>query len=86
MQHQRITVGVVEERHVADACVERLACELDAFALELRPRRADIWDAQRDVVRVRCERETDLSRIPHREAELTGPALEASGGDVTVEA
>src|SRR3712207_7975184 len=38
VQHQVVAVGIGEERHVADARVQDVAHELDALALELRPR------------------------------------------------
>lgn len=47
MEHQRVSVRVLEERHVADAGVRRLAVEDDALLLELDPRGLDVGDAQR---------------------------------------
>src|SRR5205823_9353544 len=45
VQHQRVAVGVVEERHVADAGVQDLAPELDALGLELPSRLRDVRHA-----------------------------------------
>ena len=38
VEHQGVAVGILEERHVADARVEGLAVELDALRLELGAR------------------------------------------------
>ena len=45
VQHQRVPVRILEERHVADAGVDGLAVELDALGLELRAGGGDIGDA-----------------------------------------
>src|SRR5215210_3057270 len=71
MQHQSVAVGVVEERHMADAGVEDLALELDASALELPPGLLDARDAQRDVRRVRArELLADVRRVDEVEADV----------------
>ena len=50
VEHQRVAVGVAEERHVAHARVERVAGEGHALRLERRARRFDVVDVQRDRV------------------------------------
>jgi hypothetical protein len=70
---------------VAHAGVEGLADELDAVRLELGAGRGDVGNAQRDVVRVRRERKTDLLGLPDAERHLSACHLEASGGHVTIE-
>ena len=50
VEHQRVAVGVAEERHVADARVEHLAVEAHAARFERRARRRDVVDVQRDRV------------------------------------
>ena len=55
MQHERVPLGVLEERHVADTGVADLAEELDAGLLELRALRRDVGNTKRDVRGVRCE-------------------------------
>jgi len=45
VEHERIPVGIAEERHVADAGVEDLALERDPAALELLPRLGDVGAA-----------------------------------------
>ena len=52
VEHQRVSVGIVEERHAAHAGVEDLAVELDAPLLERAPSRLDVVDVQRDRVPV----------------------------------
>jgi hypothetical protein len=42
VEHQRIAVGIAEERHVADARVEDVAVELDPLGLELLARLGDV--------------------------------------------
>jgi len=42
VEHQVVAVGVGEQRHVADAGIERVACELDALGLELGAGGGDI--------------------------------------------
>ena len=81
VEHERVPVRVVEDRHVADAGVERLGDELDALRLERPLRRLDVGDAERDRRGVRAfELPADVRRIDEVEgdvlAELVlGPAL-----------
>ena len=49
VQCQRVPVGIGEEGHVADACVQRLANELDPLFLQLGPSGCDVRDPQSDV-------------------------------------
>ena len=49
VEHQRVAVGVGEERHVADARVEGVAAKRHAARLERRARGGDVLDVQ-------CER------------------------------
>src|SRR4051794_26305134 len=53
VQHQRVPVGIAEERHMANARVERVALERAPARLEVGARLRDVGDAQRDVCRVR---------------------------------
>src|SRR5205823_14430229 len=55
MQHQRVPVWVLENGHVADAAVHRLAEELDPLRLEPSARLVDAIDVERDRVRVAVE-------------------------------
>lgn len=48
MQHQRVAVGVLEEGHVADAGVERVAAELHAARLQLGACLRDVRHVQRE--------------------------------------
>src|SRR5690242_3296619 len=48
VEHEAVSVGIVERRHVADAGVVRLVGELDAAGLELLARLGDVCNAQRD--------------------------------------
>ncbi len=55
VQHQRVALGVGEDRHVADAGVDRLAEEDDALRLQLRAVARDVVGVERDRVRVGAE-------------------------------
>ena len=44
MQEEGVAVGILEERHLADGGLERLAVELDAFRLELGAHLVDVVD------------------------------------------
>jgi hypothetical protein len=50
VEHERVAVRIGEERHVADAGVERVAPERHAARLELGPRALDVVDVQRDGI------------------------------------
>src|SRR5438105_9250345 len=78
MEHERVAVRVVEERHVTDPGVEDLALELDALRLELAARLGDVGHTEGDVVRVRGEGNADLLRLPNGERHLAGAHLEAA--------
>src|SRR3954451_9347633 len=82
VQHERVPVGILEEGHVADARVERLAGELDAARLELVARFGHVGHPQRYVRRVRAlERRADVLHLQEVDAdvlaelELGEPAL-----------
>src|SRR6478736_4642942 len=67
----------MQEGHVADAGVDRLAGELDAVLLERGSRLGHVRNAQRDAVVVRLERQPHPLGLPHAERDLAGPHLEA---------
>jgi hypothetical protein len=50
VKHQHVAGGILEDRHVADAAVDRLALELDAPLLELGARRLDFVDEDGDEI------------------------------------
>src|SRR4051794_2932112 len=76
VQHQRVAVGIVEERHVAHAGVEDVAVELDAAALELRARGGHVLDVQREVVGVRLElADAHLLRVHDAQCDRAGLEL-----------
>src|SRR5215211_6816374 len=55
MQDDRVPIGILEEAHMADAGVVRLALEPDAFRLQLAPGLGNIGDANRKAADVRPE-------------------------------
>ncbi len=55
MKNQDVPVRIVEEPHVADARVHRLAEELDSRLLEPPARRSDIRHTKSDSGRIRRE-------------------------------
>ena len=80
MEHQVVAIGILEERHVADARVEGLAEELDALRLELGARGGDVLDVQRDVrVLLRRELDPERGRLVDAEARLADPELAVGG-------
>src|SRR5438477_8416927 len=73
VQHELVAVRVLEDRHVADAAVERrlVEVELDALRLELLLRRLDVRHPQRDRARVRpLERLADVLHLQEVEADV----------------
>src|SRR5438067_2792613 len=75
MQKQRVAVGILEERHAADARLDRLAVELHAFRLELGARGVDVGHAQREPGRRRRELLADARRIEDVERHLAAAEL-----------
>src|SRR5436853_4561202 len=75
VQHQRVSVGVVEEGQVADARVDRLAGELDALRLEGCACSGDVGDAQREAAEAGGERLTLACGIEDVERHLAGAEL-----------
>src|SRR4051794_19469594 len=76
VQHQRVAVGVAEERHVADPGVEDVAAELDAALLEHRARGRDVVDVQREEVRVGLEvADAHALGVDHVEGDRAGLEL-----------
>src|SRR5215212_2245943 len=76
VQHEVVAVRVAEERHVADARVQRLAVELHAALLQRGPCGGDVVDAERErVALLRLERHAHPLRLPDAEARVAGPAL-----------
>src|SRR2546427_108466 len=70
VQHERVAVGVGEERHVTHARVEDVAGERDAPLLERRARRRHVLDLQGEVVRVGLERpDAHALRIEHAQGD-----------------
>jgi len=55
MQHERVPVGIGEERHVADAGVEDVAHERHAALLERLSRGLEVVDVKRDRACVALE-------------------------------
>src|SRR5664279_5740100 len=81
VQHQVVAVRIDEERHVADAGVERRAREPDAPGLELAARGVDVLDSEGDVRALLWRERLSLALgLPDREARLSGPDLEARLG------
>jgi hypothetical protein len=79
VEHQVVAVGVGEERHLADAGVERLATEDDARGLELGPGGCDVIDVKGEVgILLGGERDAEPAGLPDPEARLTDPELEAA--------
>ena len=76
MQHQRVPVRVLEERHVADARVERLAVEDDALRLELGTPGGDIAHVDREMRGIGAELDAGARRIPDAQAELADEDFE----------
>src|SRR5713226_8197985 len=77
VQHQGVPVGIVEEGHVADARVERLAGELHTFPFELGASCSDVGYAKRQLGRIRRELPSDLGWIPDPERHLPREELGA---------
>ena len=75
MQDQDVPVRILEEPHVTDAGVDRVAEEPHAGRLELRPGRRDIGDAESDPGRVRGEGDVLRLRLPQRERDVAGLEL-----------
>ena len=62
MEDDPVAVGILEERHVADAAVPR-PLEDDALRLELKSRGRDVRNPQRDSALIRAERQA-LEKLP----------------------
>src|SRR3954447_4296655 len=76
VEHQVVAVRVGEERHMADARVERVAGELDPPALELSACGGHVVDVDRQVaVLLRLELPAQPGRLPDAEARLADPEL-----------
>ena len=75
VEHQRVAIGVGEDRHVADGGVDGVAGERDAALLERRARRGHVLDVQRDVVGVGLER-ADAHALRIDDAQRDGAGLE----------
>ena len=82
VQAEHVPVGILEERHVADARVDRVGDELDALRLELRPRRLDIVDAERERMGARLELPADRGRVHQLKRQV--PGLELTAWDAPV--
>src|SRR6185437_7507727 len=74
VEHQGVAVGVGEERHVADARVERVGAELHAAAFEVHARGGDIVDVQGE--RVGRAVVLQAHRTGVVDADREGPGLE----------
>jgi hypothetical protein len=78
VQHQVVSVGVREERHVADTGINGVPDERDALAFQFGSSGGDIIDVQREVtVLLGRKRHPDLGRFPDPETGLSSPELEA---------
>src|SRR3954469_11202411 len=77
MQHERVALGVFEERHVAHAGVHRVGAELDAARLELAARRLDVVHVEGDRVVVRARLDAELLRVDEGDREAAGLELGA---------
>src|SRR5580765_7014955 len=75
MEHQRVPVGILEQRHVAHARVDDLAVERDALALQLRARRGDVVHVQREHGLRGPELLARPFRLPEPVALLADPEL-----------
>src|SRR5205807_6528416 len=81
VQHQLVPVRIFEERHVADACVARLAVELDALRLELRASCGDVRNADRNARVAGDERRSRVEDVERNLAELELQVVLALGLD-----
>jgi hypothetical protein len=63
MQEQVVPVGVGERGSVTDTGIERVHCELDAVALQRRPRVGDVGDPQGDRAAEGRERDREVARL-----------------------
>src|SRR4051812_26308975 len=71
VEHQDVAVRVLEDPHVTNPGVERLAAEFDALRLELLLRLDDVRHAQRDRRGVRpLERLADVLHLQEVEADV----------------
>src|SRR4051794_31764604 len=80
VEHEHVAVGVAEVGHVADAAVDGVHLELDALGLELRARRLDVVDVERDRQAVVGELDAEGVRLHDRERQ--GARLVLRGGHV----
>ena len=76
MKHQRVPVGIAEERHVAHARVEDVAVERDPRRLELGAGSRNVVHVQRERVRCRLERHAEALGLPDVERDLARGDLE----------
>jgi hypothetical protein len=77
VQHEIVAVGVGEERHAANACVERLAGEGDALALQLGPGLRDVIDMQREMpILLGRELDPEPPGLPDAKTRVACPELE----------
>src|SRR5687767_8907421 len=77
VEHERVAVGILEERHVANARVEDVALEHDASALELRPRPGHVVDLERDRMVVGLVRHPEGLGLEDLKREAAGLELDA---------
>jgi hypothetical protein len=59
MDRERVAVGILEERLVADARIEDVALEHDSARFELGASRRDVVDSEGDRVIVRLKRDAE---------------------------
>src|SRR4051794_12738515 len=78
VDRQRVAVGVLEDRLLADAAVDHLADELDAARLELGLGGVEIVDVELERQAVRGE--VDPERVNLHQRDRDGPGLELAGG------
>src|SRR4029453_9355302 len=79
MEHERVPVRILEERHVANTGVADLAEELDAGFLEPRALGRHVMNPESDVRDVRLELLSEAGRIDQVERDVArfelGPAV-----------
>jgi hypothetical protein len=76
VQHQRVSVGVVEGSHVTHTGVERVAVELHASGFGLGSRGSNIRNPQRKPRWARSERLADARRVEDVERHLACTELD----------
>ncbi|HEY7258294.1 MAG TPA: GNAT family N-acetyltransferase [Gaiellales bacterium] len=82
VQHERVAVGILEDRLVADAAVDDVALELHAPALQLRSGGRHVADAQRDRSLAGGELAPDPGHVEQHDRQV--PRLDLAADAVAV--